>query len=488
MMDRTFSRRRLMQGAAALGTALLPRELLAQQAARTAGAPGAPLPSRGELLIRGATVLTMDPAVPDLAAGDVHVRDGAIVAVAQKIEAPSARVVDGTGMICIPGFVDTHFHLWNSMFRLFVRDDVPTLGYFPVTARLGPLMGPEDSYRSVRLGAAEALAAGVTTLHNWAHNTRTPEHADAELSAMRDVGVRGRFAYGTPVGLSDDAPMDFAGLARVKKDWMPDKDNLLTLGICSRNVGALTIGGSAAAASRGVLTIEQIKRDWDGARALGLPITMHTSGASPIMELERAGLLGPDVQLVHPLLTTTEERAILKERGVSYSTSPQLEARRPSQLGEIQLGELLEAGVKVSLSTDHVASVSCNPFGAMRTLFALHSHRIGARVPLTLKRLLQLATIDGAGDLGIADRTGSITPGKRADLVLVRITDTNMAPAGDPYEAIVSAGLPTNVDTVIVDGRVLRRAGTFTAFDHAKIVAEAREAAVGLRDKAKWPT
>src|SRR5215211_2842329 len=121
-------------------------------------------------------------------------------------------------------------------------------------------------------------------------------------------------------------------------------------------------------------------------------------------------------------------------------------------------------------------------------MFALHSHRIGAKVPLTLKRLLQLATLDGAVDLGLADRTGSITPGKRADLVLVRTTDINMAPAGDPYEAIVSLGLPTNVDTVIVDGRILRRAGKFTAFDQAKIVAEAREAAIGLRDKAKWPT
>jgi cytosine/adenosine deaminase-related metal-dependent hydrolase len=269
---------------------------------------------------------------------------------------------------------------------------------------------------------------------------------------------------------------------------MPDKDNLLTLGICSRNLGALTIGGSAAAASRGVLTIEQIKRDWDGARALGLPITMHTSGASPITELERAGLLGPDVQLVHPLLSTPEERAMMKARGVSYSTSPQLEARRASQLGVIQLGELLEAGVKVSLSTDHIASISCDPFASMRILFALHSHRIGAKVPLTLKRLLQLATLDGAVDLGIADRTGSITPGKRADLVLVRTTDVNMAPAGDPYEAIVSLGMPTNVDTVIVDGRVLRRGGKFTAFDHARIVAEARAAAIGLRDKAKWPT
>ena len=484
-----FSRRRLVQAAAVSATAaLMPRALPAQQAPHGAAAPSPSLPARGEFLIRGATVLTMDPAVPDLAGGDVHVREGTIVSVAQKIEMPSAEAIEGTGMICIPGFVDTHFHLWNSMLRLYVRADVPALGYFPVTARLGPLMGPRDSYRSVRLGVAEALAAGVTTVHNWSHNTRSPEHADAELSAMREMGIRGRFAYGTPIGMPDDAPMDFAGLARIKKDWMPDKEKLLTLGICSRNLGALTIGGSAAAASRGVLTVEQIKRDWDGARSLGLPITMHTSGASPITELERASLLGPDVQLVHPLLTTPEERAVLKARGVSYSTSPQLEARRSSQLGVIQLGELLEAGVKVSLSTDHIASISCDPFASIRILFALHSHRIGAKVPLTLKRLLQLATIDGAVDLGMADRAGSITPGKRADLVLVRTRDSNMAPVGDPYEAIVSLAMPANVETVIVDGRVLRRGGAFTAVDHASIVAEAREAALGLREKAGWPT
>jgi 5-methylthioadenosine/S-adenosylhomocysteine deaminase len=109
-------------------------------------------------------------------------------------------------------------------------------------------------------------------------------------------------------------------------------------------------------------------------------------------------------------------------------------------------------------------------------------------VPLSLKRLLRLATLDGAVDLGIADRTGSVTPGKRADVVLLRTSDSNMAPAGDPYEAIVSLGLPANVDTVIVDGRILRRAGKFTALDHGKVVAEAREAAMALRDKAKWPT
>src|SRR5262245_35682370 len=199
MTDTRLTRRALMRGAAALGAAtMIPQNLLAQQAARS-GAPA--LPARGELLIRGATVLTMDPAVPDLVAGDVHVRDGAIVAVAAKVDAPAAQVIDGAGMIAIPGFIDTHFHLWNALFRVFIRADVPAQGYFPVTARLGPLMAPQDSYRSVRLGAAEALAAGVTTVHNWAHNTRSPEHAEAELTAMREMGIRGRFAYGTPVGM-----------------------------------------------------------------------------------------------------------------------------------------------------------------------------------------------------------------------------------------------------------------------------------------------
>jgi 5-methylthioadenosine/S-adenosylhomocysteine deaminase len=191
---------------------------------------------------------------------------------------------------------------------------------------------------------------------------------------------------------------------------------------------------------------------------------------------------------VHPLPTTPEERAILKARGVSYSTSPVGEARYPSNFGVIQLGELLEAGVKVSLSTDHNTNRNCDPFGSMRMLFALHSHRIGNKIPLTMKRLVQLATLDGAVDLGIADKTGSLTPGKRADITLVRTTDINMAPVGDPYEALVSLAQPINVDTVIVDGRVLRQSGKFTSLDHGKVVREAQEAGAALRDRARWPT
>jgi cytosine/adenosine deaminase-related metal-dependent hydrolase len=484
MMTRSeVSRRTMLKGATALGGLMAASgKLLAQQTiSRSAAGPGAALPPRGEFIIRGATVLSMDPAIGDFATGDVQVRDGAIVAVGPHIDA-NARAMDGRGMICMPGIIDTHWHLWTSLFRPFVRADINEFGYFPVSNRLGVLMTPEDSYRSVMLGTAEALSAGVTTVHNWAHNVRSPEHADAELSAMRDAGIRGRFAYGPAQGMPDDQPMDFAGMARVKRDWIPG-NGLLTLGICSRNVGGMSIGG----ATRGVLTIEQTKRDWDGARQLGLPITLHTSGPSPVKMLEEAGLLGPDVQLVHPLLTTPEERAILKARGVSYAMAPVGEARRPSSVGVIQLGEMLEAGVKVSLSTDHTTNYNCDPFVGMRILFALHQHRVGNQIPLTVKRLVQLATLDGAVDLGIAEKTGSLTPGKRADIILVRTTDINMTPVGDPYEALVSLAQPTNVDTVIVDGRILRQGGKFTALDHAKVVREAQEAAAALRGKAKWP-
>ena len=480
-----ISRRRMLKGAAATGIVVCASgELFGQQpASRSAAGPTALLPPRTDFVIRGATVLSMDANLGDLETGDVHVRDGTIVSVGPRIQLGNVEVIEGRNMICMPGLVDTHWHLWTSLLRPFVRADVNEFGYFPVSNRLGQLFTPEDSYRSVMLGIMEALSAGVTTVHNWAHNVRSPDHADAELSAMRDVGIRGRFAYGPAQGMPDDQPMDMAGLARVKRDWMPG-DGLLTLGICSRNVGSMSIGG----ATRGTLTIEMAKRDWGGARSFGLPITLHTSGPSPIKLLEEAQLLGPDVQLVHPLLTTPEERAILKSRGVSYATAPIGEARRPSSAGVIQLGEMLEAGVKVSLSSDHTTNYNCDPFMGMRILFALHQHRLGDKIPLTLKRLVQLATMDGAVDLGIAEKAGSLTPGKRADIILIRTTDINMAPVGDPYEAIVSLAQPGNVDTVIVDGRILRQSGKFTVLNHAKVVREATEAAEMLRKKASWPT
>jgi cytosine/adenosine deaminase-related metal-dependent hydrolase len=296
---------------------------------------------------------------------------------------------------------------------------------------------------------------------------------------MRDSGVRGRFSYGQAQGMPDDEPMNYDDVASVKREWMPN-DGMLTLGMCSRNFGP------SQTALRGTISLDMARKDWGGARALGLPITLHTSGPSPIKALDEAKLLGPDVQLVHPLLTSAEERQILRSRGVSYSMAPIGESRRPASAGVIQLGELLEAGVKVSLSIDTTGTYGCDYFEAMRILYNLHQHRIGARVPLTSKRLVQLATLDGAVDLGIAERTGSLTPGKRADLILIRTGDVNIAPVGDPYEALISFAQPRNIDSVVVDGRILRRGGEFTALDYAEALKEANDTAAALRARANW--
>jgi cytosine/adenosine deaminase-related metal-dependent hydrolase len=475
MRKNRFNRRTVLAATTALAaTSVLPRATQAQSAA----SPAASLPTRGEFVVRRAHVISMDDKIGDLTEGDVHVRDGVIVAVAASVNAPGAQVIDGNGMLCLPGFVDTHWHHWTSMLRPLMRQDDPKTTYFPVTFKCGVPYTPEDSYRSVMLGLSQALAAGITTTQNWAHNVRSPAHADAEVAAMRDAGIRGRFAYGCALGLPNDTPMDLADLARIKREAI-DKNDLLTLGICSRNVDG-SLGGT-----RGAIGTDMAHKEWGEARKLGVPITLHTSGTGAIKILSDAGLLGPDLQLVHPLGSDAEGRAALAKYGVHYSSSPVGEARRS---GDSQVPEMLDAGIKVSLSIDHTTTYDCDFFMSMRILYTLDKHRFGNKSQLTMKRVVQLATIDGARDLGLDDKIGSLTPGKRADLILIRTTDTNLAPIGDPYDALVQLAQPANVDTVVVDGRVLRRGNKFLALDQDKVINDAKQALAGLKMRAKWPT
>ncbi|MBW4656961.1 MAG: amidohydrolase family protein [Kaiparowitsia implicata GSE-PSE-MK54-09C] len=448
------------------------------QAPTTTHASG-PLPERGEFVIRGAHVISMDPTVGDLPRGDLHVRNGEIVAVGPSLAVPEAETIDASGMILMPGFVDTHWHLWSSTFRALIKLNDPRDSYFPLTLRLGKLCTPEDSYRAVRLGLLEALLTGITTLHNWSHNVLTPAHADAEVRALQEFGIRGRFSYGWGQDLPVDRPMDMADIARIQRQWFANSD-LLQLGVAMR---------TPVAYQRGAVDIDVLKQDWNGARSLGLPITMHTRQSS-VATLERHGLLGPDVQLVHPQALTLDEIAIIAARKVNVSASPIIEMLySQSTRGEIQFAELLEAGVQQSLSVDTVAAAGkADFFAVMRALISAHGQRFGDKKPLSPRRLLELATLDGARALNMAERVGSLTPGKRADVILLRTADVNMTPMGDdPAYMIVFAAQPANVDTVIVDGRVLVRNGQLTSVDVTSVMREASNSARELRarDRAR---
>ena len=445
--------------------------MLREKYPEQARSPLPDLPLREEFVIRDGHVLTMDAAIGNLPCADVHVRNGEIVAVGAKLQAPGALELSGNDMIVMPGFVDTHWHLWNSSLRALVRGDDAQNGYFPVTLRLGPLFTPEDSYRSLRLGLTEGLASGITTVHNWSHNTRTPAHADAELRALSDMGVRARFSYGWGQDRELDQGMDLEDLARVQRELASD-NNLLTLGAAVR---------TPVANPRGAVPIEVVAAEYKGIRALGLPITMHAR-PGVVTLLSQHGLLGPDVQLVHPQGISEEELKLLAATGTTMSCSPVIELLyAQATRGEIQFQELLEEGVQMSLSVDSsAASANADFFNCMRALLWSHKQRFGSRIPLAAQRLLELATIDGARDLGIADRTGSLTPGKRADILMVRAKDPNIGPVIDPAFALVYSAQPSNIDTVIVDGRILLRNSRFTAVDSEEVMREAAESVNGL--------
>lgn len=458
-----------------------PTTAQAENLVRQTGQPRQPAPSpsgasrRGEFVIRGGHVLTMDDSLGNLPCADVHVRDGQIIAVGAALATPNVMEMDGRDMIVLPGFVDTHWHLWNSSLRALVRGDDPKHGYFPVTLKVGPLFTPEDSYRSVRLGLTEGLASGITTVHNWSHNTRTPAHADAELRALRDTGVRARFSYGWGQDLALSQTMDLDGLAGTQRDVLAG-DGLITLGAAVR---------TPLSNPRGAVPIEVVMAEYEGIRQLGLPITMHARPGI-VSVLEKHGLLGPDVQLVHPQGISLEERKIMAARRTTMSCSPVIELLyAQATRGEIQFQELLEHGVQLSLSVDSSsASANADFFNCMRALLWSHKQRFGSSIPLTAQRLLELATIDGARDLGIDGQVGSLTPGKRADILLVRATDPNIGPVIDPAFALVYSAQPSNIDTVIVDGKVLLRKGRFTGLDSEQVMWDATESVRGLAARA----
>jgi len=439
-----------------------------------------------DLLIRGACVLTLDPEVPELPVGDILISGGAIAAVAPRLDLPGAEIVDAAGCVALPGFVDSHWHLWTPLLRGAV-DDRPETSWFPQKARLGPFIRPEDQEAAVRLSLVEALSAGITTVHDWAHQINDPADADANVRPHLEVRARARFSYATPsthpaltpdqasavmreAGRSPGDPMDMSDVVRLRERFA---DDLLTFGVALR--------GPARSSPR------VWEREFAEARELGLPISMHCAGTTEevarirqVEVLASAGLLGPDLLLAHCNHVSAQERGLIAEHGVHVSMSPLNEVRYARSAP--QLSELLDAGVEASFSLDSTAVVPADPFESMRVAYGHERVRTGRIVPA--RRLLELATIGGARGLALADATGSIRAGKRADLSLVRLDRPGTVGTGDPAERIVHSARVADVETVLVDGRFAKRDGVMVGCDVAGIVAGAAAAQRRVLERA----
>jgi 5-methylthioadenosine/S-adenosylhomocysteine deaminase len=429
------------------------------------------------LVIRRGHVLTMDRQLGDIPGADVHIDGGRIVAVGTGLHVPGARMLDAHEMIVAPGLVDTHWHMWNTLLRS-MSGDGPASGYFRVSIGLGCAFGPDDMYQGTRLACAEAISSGITTVHDWCHNVRGPAYAEASLRALAESGLRGRFSYGYAAGHANDQPMDLAGLARLHRDW-PSGGGRLSLGMAWRGPGG------SNPATRVPPTV--YRQEIEGARAMGVPVTVHACGppssAGQIAALAQAGLLGPDLQVVHANCATPAEIAQLAEAGATASVSPFTEIL--IGYGLPQTAELLAAGVPTGLSVDTtVLSGNADMFAIMKVTQGIANARAQDEFALTARRALELATIEGARSLGLADDIGSLTPGKRADLILVETQSPNLGVFTDPAHMLVTAAQPANVDTVIVDGQILKHRGALTMVDPGQVAAEARRALNGVRARA----
>ena len=422
------------------------------------------------VLIRGGYVLTMDPELGDIHGGDVLIEDERIAAVGASIDADDAEVIDAANRIVMPGFIDSHRHTWETVIR-GVAPDVSLAGYFAVVLdRLAPAYRPEDVYAGNYLGSLEAIDAGVTTILDWSHINNTPEHADEAIHGLSDARLRAVYCYGNPnTSLADwwytsalEAPED---IRRVRTQYFSSDDGLLTLAMGTRGPG--------------FCTPEVVVHDWRLARDVGAPISVHV-GMGPVAgrfsmvsQLDELGLLGDDTTYIHCNYLSDDEFRLIAESGGKVSIAPTVEMTMGH--GTPPTAKALAHGLRPSLSIDVVTTVPGDMFTQMRSLFShdrLLAHEAAFAAGneeepklLSCRDVLEFATIEGARVCGLESRTGSLTPGKQADVVLISGDDTNTYPVIDPVSTVVLQADTRNVETVFVAGRALKRDGALVDAD-----------------------
>jgi cytosine/adenosine deaminase-related metal-dependent hydrolase len=418
------------------------------------------------LLIRGGWLLTMDAEVGDFPAGDLLIEDGRIAAVASSIDVTDTDVLDASGHIVMPGLVDTHRHTWQSCVR-HRCGDLDSPGYFEeMLFRRGPRYRPQDVYIATLLGAVSALDSGTTTMLDWAHIVNTPDHSDAAIAALTESGVRAIFAHGWPlidptswmVNSGRGHPED---IRRLRTQYFSSSDGLLMLAMAGRGPE--------------MTTAEVWQSDLRLARELAIRSTIHmgAAGRGPrhhaIEQMNRVGALG---EFVHCTTSSDDELKMMSDNGVTVSLGIQVEQVTPAY-GDLPLDRMLSVGLQPSLSSDTETKGAGDLFTQMKLALSSYrawvtnGHSRAGRAPahLSLRQILEFATIAGAKANGLEDRVGSLTPGKQADIILIRATDINLAPVSDAIGAIVLGAHAGNVDTVIVGGNIVKRHGEMVNCD-----------------------
>ena len=433
--------------------------------------------SRDRILLKGGTIISMDAKVGDLVQGDVLIEGKKIAAIAPTLNAADAQVIDAHDSIIVPGFVDCHRHSWEAPLRR-INPNSPTIADYSNATHLSfaKAYRPQDHYSSHYLTAVGCIDAGITCVIDNSHNSRSADHSDAAVEALIDSGVRAVHASGPPTA-GDWAHQWPQDLERLQKKYFSSTDQLVTLRMFSG-----------------------VNRDnWALARKLGLRITTEFQGpqaAALLDPLAQDKLVGPDNTFNHCGALPEKTWKIFVDTGANINVCPRSDAQYGLGEGLCALQSAWDHGIKPGFSVDNETSYSTDMFMEMRV--ALYLQRAIAQnrrfagdqnppKPLMVRDMLYCATMGGAHCAGLDDKIGSLAPGKEADLLLIRADDINLYPSNNAVGTVVQAAERSNIDTVIIGGRVRKYRGQVVGLDVVRLKAMVEESrghlfsAVGYR-------
>lgn len=436
------------------------------------------------VLLHGATVLTMDDAIGDLAVGDVLLRGEHVSAVGADLgsQVPDGTVVvDMGGMVLIPGLVDGHRHCWQNAFRKLIVD--ANLSEYIATTHGGMALHyqPEDMYIGDLATMLGALDGGVTTVLDLSHNSRTRRHSDEVLRAYVTAGIRAVHASAPPNAgeWEEQFPED---MLRLRDEVAPE------------NGGRTTI--RMAIDMRRIRPVPELL---NFARENGFAITfdgvMGPGSSAELAEWGRAGLLGPDVSIVHCTDMSDETWGLLAESGCGVTLAPTSDEQIGLADALPPIAKTLEFGIEPSLSVDVEISLASDMFTQMRTILttqrmlATHSsyHGGGADPRLISNRdVLRYATVEGAKHVGLGHVCGRIAPGLAADIVAIRAEDVNNMPLNNAIGTVVQGTDSRNVDAVFIAGRPRKWAGAIVGIDIDEVRAQLYESRDRLAAASGW--
>lgn len=412
-------------------------------------------------LFKGGTILTLDAKVPNLAVGDVLVQNGRIAAVGPVLEAGDAEVIKAAGHIVMPGLVDAHHHMWLGVMRRMMPNVDDLFAYIDVVAgQLGAHYRPLDMYLSTKLTAAASLDAGITTIIDACHNSRSPEHTDAALDALDASGIRALHM----VGAAMDKKASFSHLP----------GDLQRLAYKWNNSGSRVQAG----------LFGQLNLDWwKVARELDMRILTEFIGdlASLGPEFGKPGVLGTHNIFNHCTRLPQETWRLLADAGVNITVNPRSDALFGFDDETFAYQQAVDHGLTPALGIDLDTAFGSDMFGEMHALFgqqrsAMRYRRFrgeaDAPAPITVEAVLKSATVNGARAAGLEDQTGTLTPGKQADIIMVRTNGVAVFPVTNATGTIVQAVERADVDTVMVAGHLRKRAGQLIGVDLTRLHAD----------------